>query len=79
MRLTIKQAEPGKVRMVMAANTIDDVKLSEKAKRNLEDIKQKIRDEKQKRREVERELREVIAKNEGAYRPGDGDMLILGS
>ena len=43
-------AEPGKIRMVMAANTIDDVKLGEKARKNLEDIKQKIRDEKQKRK-----------------------------
>ena len=38
-RLTIKQAEPGKVRMVMAANTIEDVKLGDKARKNLDDIK----------------------------------------
>ena len=77
--MTIKRAEPGKVRMCLAANTIDDVKLGEKARKNLEDIKQKIKDEKRKREAVERELREVMAKNEGAYRPGADDLLILGS
>ena len=63
----------------MAANTIDDIPLGEKARKNLEDIKQKIREEKERRRAVEKELREVMAKNEGAFRPGDGELLILGS
>ena len=61
----------------MAANTIDDVKLGDKARKNLEEIKLKIKEEKKKRQEVERELREVMAKNDGAYRPDD--LVILGS
>ena len=63
--------------MVMAANTIDDVKIGDASKKNIEDIKRRIREEKQKRREVERELRDVLAANDGAYRPDD--LLILGS
>ena len=63
--------------MVMAANTIDDVKIGDATKKNLEDIKRRIREEKQKRREVERELRDVLAANDGAYRPDD--LQILGS
>jgi hypothetical protein len=65
--------------MVMAANTIDDVKLGENARANLEIIKMRIKEEKMKRQEVERELRQVLAQNSGAYRPGEGDLLILGS
>ena len=61
----------------MAANTIDDVKIGDATKKNLEDIKRRIREEKQKRREVERELRDVLAANDGAYRPDD--LQILGS
>lgn len=78
-KLTIKQAEPGKVRMILAANTIDDVPLGENARANLESIKEKIRSERKKREDVQRELRDVMAANTGAFRPNDIQILGSGS
>lgn len=78
-KLTIKQAEPGKVRMILAANTIDDVPLGEHARENLEKVKEKIQSERKRKLAAEKELRELMAGNTGAFRPGANEIQILGS